>query len=57
MPERSGSDERRRLANQVRKFAAGIFDHGERELVLRFVDACEERDRKPTGRLPSRAAD
>jgi len=36
-------DEFNRLANEVRRIAAGIFDKDERETVLRFVDDCEER--------------
>ena len=40
MPDR---DEFQHLANKVREIAAGIFDQGERETVLRFVDECEKR--------------
>jgi hypothetical protein len=40
MPDR---DEFSRLANEVRRIAAGIFDQDERETVLRFVDDCEKR--------------
>ena len=31
------------LAKRVREIAAGILDESEREIVLRFVDACEKR--------------
>jgi hypothetical protein len=41
MPEHAGSKEISRLAQEVRKIAAGIFDKAEREIVLRFVEICE----------------
>jgi hypothetical protein len=47
------SDEFLRRANEVREIAAGIFDEGERETVLRFVDDCEKRGGHPPGRKPA----
>jgi hypothetical protein len=48
MPKPNGFDEVQRRANEVRLIAAGIFDKGDRELVLRIVDDCEKRvDKKP----------
>jgi hypothetical protein len=35
-------DEFRRRADEVRAIAQGIFDHGERQAVLEFVDNCEK---------------
>jgi hypothetical protein len=32
----------RRRADEVRAIAQGIFDHGERQAVLEFVDNCEK---------------
>jgi hypothetical protein len=56
MPDR---DEFQRLATEVRMIVAGIFDKGERETVLRFVNDCERRfgATSPTaGRRPARSA-
>ena len=53
MPDR---DEFNSLANEARRIAAGIFDKGEREAVLRFVDACEKRISQSPGRRPERSA-
>ena len=38
------------------KTAAGIFDTGERETVLRFVDDGEKRISQAAGRRPERSA-
>lgn len=43
MPKRNGFDEVQRRADEIRLIAAGIFDDGERELVLRLVDDWEKR--------------
>jgi hypothetical protein len=43
MPKRNDSADFHRQANEVRMIAAGIFDKGERDLVLRFVEDCEKR--------------
>jgi hypothetical protein len=42
MPARDDYAEFHREANEVRRIAAGIFDHGERELIIQFVDDCEK---------------
>lgn len=54
MPDRA---EFNRLANEVRKIAASIFDNGERETVLRFVDDCEKWVGQPSGRRPAQSGD
>jgi hypothetical protein len=55
MPDR---DEFNRLANEVRRIADGIFDKGERETVLRFVDDSEKRGAisQSAGRKPAQSA-
>jgi hypothetical protein len=53
MPDR---DEFNSLANEARRIAAGIFDKGERETVVRFVDDCEMRISQTAGRRPERSA-
>lgn len=57
MPDR---DKFRRRANEVRKIATGIFDQGERDTVLLFVDDCEKRFGEvgpATGRRPARSSE
>jgi hypothetical protein len=59
MPERNGSDEIHRMAREVRGIATGVFDKGERELLLRFVDDCEKQisaNSHPTRRRPGQSA-
>ena len=56
MAEHIDPAEFHRRAEEVRKIAAGLFDHDQRDLVLRFVDDCEERIVPPAGRTPMQPA-
>ncbi len=49
MQEEDWAAKFRGWANEVRKIARGIFDEGERQTVLDFVDECEKLAAKTSG--------
>jgi hypothetical protein len=43
-------------ASEIRVISEGIFDTGEREILLQFVDEFEKMDRVQRGRRPARTS-